>query len=52
MTVGPGVLGTTSTTLSTTVTAGVGAGLIVVAMDMCQFGVMINQLDLQGRPTF
>ncbi|CCI45975.1 unnamed protein product [Albugo candida] len=52
MTVVTGMLGTTSTTLATTVTAGAGVGLTVAAMDLCQFSVMINQLNLQARPRF
>nr|CCA21509.1 conserved hypothetical protein [Albugo laibachii Nc14] len=52
ITVVTGVLGTTSTTLAATVSAGAGVGLTVAAMDLCQFSVMINQLNLQARPRF
>lgn len=47
-----GVLGITSTTIAINVTAGVSVGQTVVAMDLCQFSVMIDQLDLQARPRF
>lgn len=52
MAVASGIMGTTSAGVATGVSAGASVGITLAAVDICQFSIMINQMNLDARPRF
>lgn len=52
MSVASGVVGGTSAGVASGVSAAASVGITMAAIDLCQFSVMINQMNVDARPRF
>lgn len=52
MSVASGVVGGTSAGVASGVSAAASVGITMAAVDLCQFSIMINQMNVDARPRF
>ncbi|KAF4315223.1 hypothetical protein BBO99_00009537 [Phytophthora kernoviae] len=52
MSVASGVVGGTSASVASGVSAAASVGITMAAVDLCQFSVMLNQMNVDARPRF
>lgn len=52
MSVASGIVGGTSAGVASGVSAAASVGITMAAVDLCQFSVMINQMNVDARPRF